>query len=76
MNLVLKNEQWLHCHCAWLLNIGLNIEVYLYDIKMCDTDYQYVTDSIFWHSRLSDILSSDKHRRINRVWLSNTIMQY
>ena len=47
-------------HCVWLLNIGLNTEIYLYDLKMCDTDYRYVTDSIFRHSRLSDILSCDK----------------
>ena len=29
---------------------------YLYDLKICDTDYQYVTDLIFQHSRL---MSSD-----------------
>ena len=52
-------------HCAWLLNIGLNAEVYLYDLKICNTDYRYVTDSIFRQSRLSDILSRDRPCRIN-----------
>ena len=52
-------------HCAWLLNIGLNMEVYLDDLEMCDTDYRHVTDSIFQHSCLSDILSCDKPRQIN-----------
>ena len=36
---------------------------------MCDTDYWYVTDSIFRHSRLSDTLSCDKSCRINGFWL-------
>jgi len=67
-----QNDQWLQCHsvsCTLLLNISLNTEVYLYDLKMGDTDYRYVTDSIFWHSRLSDILSCDKPCRINGFWL-------
>jgi len=45
-----QNDQWLQCHsvsCEWLLNIGLNTEVYLYDLKMCDDMSQ---------TRYSDIL--------------------
>jgi len=38
------------------LNFGLNTDVYLYDLKMCDTDYRYVIDSIIILS-LSHILS-------------------
>ena len=37
-----QNNQWLQCHsvsCARLLNISLNMEVYLYDLRMCDRDY-------------------------------------
>jgi len=67
-----QNDQWLQCHsvsCAQLLNVGLHTEVYLYDIKMCDRDYRYVMNSIFRHSRLSDILSCDKPCRINGFWL-------
>jgi len=40
-------------HSPRLLNIDLNTEVYLYDLKMYDRDYRHVTDSIFRHSRLS-----------------------
>ena len=63
-----QNDQWLPSHSvsfARLLNIGLNPKVYLYDFIMGDTDYRYVTDSIFRHSRLSDILSCDIPCRIN-----------
>ena len=38
---------------------------YLYDLKMRDSHYRYVTYSIFRHSRLSKILSCDKPCRIN-----------
>jgi len=58
-----QNDLWLPCHsisCARLLNISLNTEVYIYDLKMCDRDHRYVMDSIFWLSCLSDILSCDK----------------
>ena len=48
-----QNDQWLQCHsvsCAQLLNIGLNTEVYLYDLKMCDIliypTYYHVTDLV------------------------------
>ena len=67
-----QNDQWLQCHSisyARLLNIGLNTEVYLYGLKMRDTAYRHVTDSIVWHSHLSDILSCDKPCRINGFWL-------
>ena len=79
-----QNDEWFQYHslsCTRLLNIGLNTEVYLHDLKkdslgilsekknhnlkMCDTDYWYVTDSIFRHSRVSDILSCDESFRIN-----------
>ena len=50
-------------------NFLLHTTECLYDLKMCDTDYRYVTDSIFRHSRLSDILSCDKPCRINWFWL-------
>ena len=55
-----QTDQWLSCHsvsCARLLNIGLNTEVYLYDLKMCDTDYWYAMDWIFQNSHLSKILN-------------------
>ena len=35
-----QNDQWLQCHsvyCTRLLNIGLNTEVYLYDLNMYET---------------------------------------
>jgi len=35
-----------------LYNINLNTEEYLYDLKMCDRDYQHVTNLIFRNSRL------------------------
>jgi hypothetical protein len=38
---------------------------YLYDLKMCDADYQYVKDLTLRQSRLSDILSCNKPDRIN-----------
>jgi len=74
-----QNDQWLHCHsisCARLLNIGLNMEAYLYDLKICDTNYRHVTDSIFRPSHLSDILSSDRPCRINGFWLYITNYNY
>ena len=36
-----QNDQWPQCHsvsCARLLNVGLNTEEHLYDLKMCDID--------------------------------------
>jgi len=36
---------------------------------MCNTDYCYVTDSIFRHLHLSNILSCDKPCQINGFWL-------
>jgi len=42
--------------CAQLLNFGLNTDVYLYDFKMCDTDYRYVTDSIIIFSFIPHII--------------------
>ena len=49
-----KYYQWLPFHsisCALLVNISLITEVHLYDLKVYDRDYRYVTDSIFRHSR-------------------------
>jgi len=69
-------DRWLQCNsvsCARLLNIGLNAEIYFPVLKMCDPDYLYVTDLIFRHSRLSEILSCDKLCRINGFWLYHQI---
>ena len=60
--------------CHWGSNgccilIVLQTTAYLYDLKLCDTHYHYVTDSVFRHSRLSDILSCDRPCRINGFWL-------
>ena len=46
-------------------DVILHYDSVMIDLKMCDTDYRYVTDLIFRHSRLSDILSCDKPCRIN-----------
>ena len=53
-----------------IIEYFFNTEVYLYDLKIYDTDYWYVTDLIFWHSRLSTTktLSGDKPYQINRYW--------
>jgi len=55
----------------WMLRIIflLHTATCLCNLQMCDTDYRYVTDSIFRHSVLSDILSCDKPCRINEFWL-------
>ena len=54
-----QNAQWLQCYsmsCLRLLNFGLNMDIYLYDLKMCDTDYRYVVDSIIIFSFIPHII--------------------